>query len=153
MIMGSESKCPMCGWNNVLTLWALKQKKYMCLACMRLYNPPYMTLVKFLQGSYHMLWNLEIGAYEKFEKVEEIERCGWFVRSRQETTYGQTYAIVYHLEYFGHARCGRCVDYPFFNSDTKCLPKICEEVAVPHKKQSEIQYPPERSKYSKWMKI
>lgn len=100
-----------------------------------------------------MLWNLEVGAYEKFGKVEEIKECGWFVRSRQETTYGQTYAIVYHLEYFGRVKCGRCVDYPFFDSDTECLPKICEKVAVPHKKQSEIQYPPERSKYSKWMKI
>jgi len=156
MIMGPEDICPVCKWVNTPTFWVPKQEKYMCAECMRLYNPPYMTLIKFLQGSYHALWNLEVGVYENFKKVEDIEGCGWFIRSKQETLYRRmprVYAMVYHLEYFGHIKCGRCVDYPYFSSDDVCLPTLCEKVALPHKKRSEIQYPPERSRYTKWMKM
>jgi hypothetical protein len=153
MIMGPGKRCPVCDCDNVPTFWINKQKKYMCNKCIRAHNPPYMTLMKFLQGSYRMLWNLEVGAYEKFQQVEDIVECGWFIRSKQRTSYGQTYAIVYHLEYFGKAKCGRCVNYPYFEGGRDCLPDICKELAVPHKKQSEIQYPPERSRYSKWMRI
>jgi len=156
MIMGARNECPMCGWRNLPTFWAQRQKVFMCSSCMRLHNPPYMTLMKFLQGSYKMLWNLEVGNYENFGSVEDITDCGWFVRSTQTTIYRhepRVYAKVYHLEYFGSVECGRCVDYKYFDSDTKCLPEVCEKLAVPHKKRIEIQYPPERSRYSKWMKI
>jgi hypothetical protein len=103
-----------------------------------------------------MLWNLEIGAYEKFDKLEDIIECGWFLRSTQETIYRRepkVRANVYHLEYFGEYTCGRCVDYPYFDGGVKCLPDVCKKLAVPRKKRSEIQYPPERSMYSKWMRI
>jgi len=156
MIMGPEDMCPVCKWVNMPTFWAPKQEKYMCAKCIRLHNPPYMTLMKFLQGSYKALWNLEVGVYEDFGELEEIEECGWFVRSTQEMAYKiepKVHAVVYHLEYFGSAACGRCIGYPFFEATTECLPAACEKAASPHKKRSEIQYPPRRSRYTKWMKI
>ena len=128
----------------------------MCAACQRLYNPPYMTLIRFDQGSYHRLWNLEVGDYEMFSEVEGIELCGWFVRSEQETLFSlvpKVIATVYHMEYLGDAACGRCVDYRYFESNDKCLAEACAKVAKPFKPMEDIQYPPERSRYSTWMKI
>jgi len=148
------SECAMCKEDTEETYWSYKYKVFMCSICMRQYNPPYMTLMKFLQGSYNMIWNLECGSYESFNKVEEITDCGWFIRSTQETIYKQNPKVcanVYHLEYFGSVACGRCEDYPYFDGGA-CLPSICEKMTT-RKKQSEIQYPPERSRYSKWMKL
>jgi len=155
MIMGPTDTCPKCG-EKVPTFWAPRQKVFMCAACQRLYNPPYMTLLRFDQGSYNKLWNLEVGDYEMFSEVEGIELCGWLVRSEQETLYSlvpKVTAFVYHMEYFGDVTCGRCVNYLYFESDNRCLAEACAKVAKPFKPMKDIQYPPERSRYAKWMNI
>ena len=155
MIMGSKHICSACG-KHTETFYSHRQKSFMCAACQRLYNPPYMTLMQFDQGSIHRLWNLEVGCYEEFKDVAEIENCGWFVRSKQETMLSRVpriYAFIYHMEYFGDIKCGRCVEYPYFDSDDHCLPTICKNSAQPFRCTKDIQYPPERSRYTKWMKI
>jgi len=155
MIMGPTNTCPKCE-KEAATFWAPKQKVFMCAACQRLYNPPYMTLIRFNQGSYNRLWNLEVGAYEMFSEIEGIEWCGWFVRSEQETLYKlmpRVVATVYHMEFFGDVGCGRCVNYPYFEPDDKCMAEACKKVAKPFKPTKDIEYPPERSRYTTWMKI
>ena len=155
MIMGPENTCPKCGVEAPV-FWAQRQHIYMCVSCQRLYNPPYMTLVRFNQGSIRKLWNLEIGEYEDFDKVEDINLCDWMVRSHQVTPYSIVPRVtvnVYHLEYFGDLRCGRCINYPFFESDQTCLSRACQKMAKPFKSPKDIQYPPERSKYVQWMRF
>lgn len=155
MIMGSKHTCPVCK-KKAETFWAPRQKKFMCAACQRLYNPPYMTLIEFCQGSFNKLWNMEIGDYEEFPDSAEIEICGWFTRSRQETLYSyvpKVTAVVYHMEYFGDAACGRCVDYPYFESKDKCLAMACKKFAKPFKPPADIQYPPQRSRYIQWTNL
>ena len=156
MIMGPENKCQICEKKNTETFWAEQQQKFICAECMRLYNPPYMTLLRFEQGSFHRLWNLEVGEYEDFGKIGAITICDWMIRSRQETLYRlvpRTRVTVYHLEYFGEVPCGRCVDYPYFEPGEPCLSQACKTMAKPFKPSKDIQYPQERSKYTKWMKI
>ena len=149
--MGPEHICSVCE-KKAETFWAPQQKSFICAACQRLYNPPYMTLMKFSQGL-NRLWTLEVGEYEEFEEIEEIENCGWFIRSEHETALARVTALVCHMEYFGEAACGRCVDYPYFESKNYCLPAICKNLAKTFRPAEEIQYPPERSRYTKWMKI
>jgi hypothetical protein len=143
-------KCHNCNTISKRLIFDRGTDKFLCLKCMRLFNPPTMTLIKFNSGSYKKLWNLEIGEYELFDKVEDIAICDWFIRSIQTVHYEHTIATVYHLEYFGDAICGRCVDYKYFDKGAKCLSVACEKMAKPWKHESEIQYPPERSRYSKW---
>jgi len=151
--------CKICNQKATETYWLDRKRMYICAPCMRLYNPPFMTLIKFNQGSYHKLWNLEIGQYEEIDKVEELEWCGWTVRSTQETLYSlvpRVISFVYHMEFFGEHSCGRCVNYQYFDLDDPakdCLSHACKKLAVPFKPTKDIQYPPERSRYTKWMKL
>jgi len=154
MIMGPNYKCSSCGKANDPLVWSDRKEDHLCIECVRLYHPPRMTLIKFNQGSYNRLWNLEIGVYEEFSDVEDIDCCDWFVRSKQETLYSivpKVQATIYHMEYFGEAVCGRCVDYPFFEDSETCISQACEKAAKPHRPESEIQYPKERSKYIQWI--
>lgn len=149
-------KCVVCKQEKDDTYWAPHRKEYICASCMRMYNPPYMTLIKFKQANYNKLWNLEVGLYEDFEKAEEIELCGWIIRSRQETIYKhmpKVFAIVYHMEFFGDVACGRCVDYPYFESTDNCLSAACKKAAKPFKPKEQIEYPLERSRYATWLKL
>lgn len=150
----THNKCPICKRKNVETFWCTRKQRCMCALCMRMYNPPYMTLMEFTTGNYRRLWNLEVGIYEEFSNPEEIKWCGWMVRSRQETVYKpEVRAIVYHMEYFGDAVCGRCVNYQYFEPGDKCLAAACEKAAGTPKLKAEIQYPPERSRYVKWTNL
>jgi hypothetical protein len=152
MIMGPANTCPMCNKEKP-TFWAGRQQVYMCAECQRIYNPPFMTLVRFSQGNYKRLWNIEVGAYEDFDKVSAIELCDWNVRSTQETIYSlvpRVKAWVYHLEYNGEIKCGRCVDYPYFGSEQACLSQACQKLAMPWRAMKDRQYPHERSRYVKW---
>lgn len=144
--------CPKCdGYGNLY--WDKKRKEYLCPDCHRLYTPPYMTLVD-LQGNNKKLWNLEVGMYEQFKAIEDIEWCGWMVRSKQDTLYSltpKTRVLVYHMEYFGDYDCGRCVDYQFFNKDmAKCTSVACKPMSVPWREKKDIQWPPEKSRYVTW---
>lgn len=153
MMMGSEHTCSSCK-KDAATFWAPRQKVFMCAACQRLYNPPYMTLIKFSHGTFNNLWNLEIGDYETFSETSEIEICGWFVRSKQETLFSlvpKTTAIVYHMEYHGDEACGRCVSYKYFESGDECLAMACKKFAKPFRPAKDITYPPQKSRYVKWM--
>jgi hypothetical protein len=113
-----------------------------------------MTLVDFTDGGHRMLWNIEVGDYETFGDIEDIEWCGWIVRSKQKTLYRhvpRVVSVVYHLEFHGTVACGRCVDYKFFDSDaTPCMSVGCEKLAKPWRDKKDMQFPPERSKYSLW---
>ena len=138
------------------TFWSERRKRYLCSPCMRVYDPPYMTLMKFNLGNYNRLWNLEVGQYEEFSNVEEIEWCGWIVRSRQETVYKlvpKVVAIVYHMEFFGNIVCGRCVGYPCFEVAGACMSVACEKLAKPHRPKAQIEHPPEGSRYVKWTNL
>jgi hypothetical protein len=156
MMMGPEHKCQACNKENIETFWAVRQELFMCALCQRLHNPPHMTLIKFPNGTFSKLWNLEIGGYEDFSEVSEIEICGWFMRSRQESLFSfvpKFIATVYHMEYFGEAACGRCVNYPYFESGDHCLAMACKRFARPFRDPEDIQYPPVRSRYTTWLGI
>lgn len=92
--------------------------------------------------------------YEQFKAIEDIEWCGWMVRSKQDTLYSltpKTRVLVYHMEYFGDYDCGRCVDYQFFNKDmAKCTSVACKPMSVPWREKKDIQWPPEKSRYVTW---
>lgn len=143
--------CLICGKNKV----AIFHAGMVCSTCMRLHNPPRMTLIRFEQGNYRRLWNVEIGVYEEIKDINDLtEFCGWICRSKQETLYRvdpKVEATVYHLEYFGKVKCGRCVDYPYFESDDHCLSSACEKVAFPFKEKSLQQGSSEESRYIKWI--
>jgi len=120
---------------------------------MREHNPPFMTLINFDQGSFKRLWNLEVGDYEDFNKIEDIEWCGWMIRSKQDTLYSlvpKVTATVYHMEFFGEFKCGRCVEYKYFTSRDKCLAAGCKKMAKPHRAAKDMQMPPIQSRYKKW---
>jgi hypothetical protein len=146
----TKETCPKCG--DLATLYCrTAMDTPMCRDCLREWHPPFMTLIKFQQGSYNKLWNLEIGDYEEFDKVDHISICDWVVKSRQETNYSHnTRAIVYHMEYNGDVACGRCYGFPFPKDWQECLSQACSKFARPHKPEKQIQYPPERSRYVKW---
>ena len=154
MIMGPPHICPKCSEKKPV-FWAERQLDYMCAACQRMYNPPWMTLVKFSQGDRERLWNIEVGEYEDFDKTSAIELCDWNVRSTQEVIISlvpRVKVCVYHLEYNGEIKCGRCVDYPYFESDQECLSQACQNLAKPWRKLEDRKYPHERSRYVKWTK-
>ena len=158
MMLHNKYRCKMCGQECPGIFWLERKRMYMCASCMRIHNPPHMTLIKFTQGSCKSLWNMEVGMYETFNDIEEIEWCGWVMRSKQETLYNhmpRVTATIYHMEFFGEEHsCGRCVDYNFFKeSNTNCLGAACKKLAKPFRPPAEIQYPPERSRYKTWMKI
>jgi len=142
--------------NADVLLFCNINKAYLCEKCMRLFHPPRMTLIKFSQGNYKRLWNIEVGAYEAFYDVKDLEWCEWFVRSTQTALYRvvpEIYATIYHLEFHGNMACGRCVGYPYFDKTAQpCMSKACEKVALPRKPESERQYPPERSRFETWLK-
>lgn len=152
MTIESIKRCSGCGWEVYKSAWSSRKNDWLCISCMREYHPPWMTLILF-DGSIHKLWNLEVGTYEAFSDVEEIEWCGWNVRSKQETIYRlvpRVKAVVYHMEYHGKAVCGRCVDYKFFDDGATCLAAACEVAAHPHRDESKIQAPPTKSRFAEW---
>jgi len=152
MISISGEKCPSCGKETILYS-AKMAHKARCLSCQRKWHPPWMTLVKFSQGSVKQLWNLEIGQYETFDRVEDLSLCDWSVKCRQDTLYSRVpkiRATVYHLNYYGDIPCGRCYKYPYFEPGQECLSQACQPFAKARRHECEIQYPPERSKYIQW---
>jgi hypothetical protein len=148
------NSCPACKKEAKRYTFSNFKGEYVCPSCMRAYQPPYMTLVRFHQGSYQNLWNLETGIYENIDKPEELEWCGWEIRSKQDSVYSVSPKVnvtVYHLEFFGTAACGRCVEYDHFAEDaTPCLAAACKNQAVPFRK--DISFPPEISRYKRWCK-
>lgn len=157
MIASPKTKCSCCGSDNepIYTLFRSKIHD-LCCGCMRKYNPPSMTLVKFRQANYDRLWNLEVGVYEKFSNVEDLEWCGWFIRSRQQTVYRRVpklEAVVFTLEYFGTVKCCRCVDYEYFDDLMDvCVCASCKDTARPKLPESKIEWPPQQSRLQTWDK-
>lgn len=152
MMTIGDCSSPNCDWKAAEVF--LDVKGYFCPDCMRSNNPPYMTLINFQQGNYKKLWNLEIGMYESFDSIKDLEWCGWLLRSQQETLYRimpRVMAMVYHLEYHGTVHCGRCVDYKYFTDElTYCMSNACQRVAKPHRSPKEIDYPPQESYWSRY---
>lgn len=146
--------CPTCKKEAGLYSWSSIKEDYVCSECMRRYQPPYMTLVRFHQGSYQKLWNLETGVYENFDKPEELEWCGWEVKSKQDSIYSvlpKVNVTVFHLEFHGDFACGRCVEYRHFDKNvSRCLAAACKKQAIPFRK--DISFPPEQSRYKRWCK-
>ena len=149
-----KQDCPKCG--EYATLYCSDSAHTpVCANCLREWYPPFMTLIKFDQGSYQKLWNLEVGDYEDFDKVSDLELCDWIVKSRMELLYRKeprVKAVVYHMEFHGDVACGRCIHFPFPKDWSECLSQACSKLAKPHRPEHEIQYPPERSKFVQWTK-
>jgi hypothetical protein len=152
-VIREEEKCSCCSVRE-RSFWDNKRERWFCLKCMREFNPPTMTLVSFRPSSYHKLWNVELGIYEIFASLEDIEWCGWITRSRQETVFRadpRVDATVYHLEYHGPAACGRCVGYEYFGPEmSECLSVACEKSAQPKLEPHLINWPPVKSRYATW---
>ena len=116
---------------------------------------PSITLLMFKQSTFKKLWNIEVGVYEEFNNIEDIEWCGWVMCSKQDTVYrlepNKVDATVYHLEYNGEATCGRC---PGFNGGLaeSCMALACQPACKPHRPIDQQQGPPIESRYKKWMK-
>jgi hypothetical protein len=144
-------KCPTCGVPDQLIYNG--GRNGMCKSCVRKHYPPWMTLIYFNSGSFKRLWNLEIGDYEQFSNIEDIEWCGWMMRSKQDTLYSlmpRVTATVYHMEFFGDFPCGRCIDYPYFNKEKTCMAHACQHMCKPLKDVKDMQLPPVESRYVKW---
>lgn len=151
MIIITKETCPRCGTRDTMLYYPHTVPDPVCGSCLLKWYPPFMTLIKFQQGSFDKLWNLEIGDYEEFDTISDLSICDWLVKSRQETTYSKhTKAIIYHMEYRGDVACGRCYGFPFPKDWQECLSQACSRFARPHKPENQIQYPPERSRYVKW---
>lgn len=148
--------CQYCGKRAGQLIFCNINKAFLCKDCMRLFHPPRMTLIKFKQGNYKKLWNIEVGTYEGFYDVSDIEWCDWFIRSKCEVIYKRVpriEATIYHLEFHGEVACGRCIDYPYFDKQSQyCMSEACQAAALTRKPESEREYPPERSRFEKWLK-
>lgn len=141
----------MCG-KRVENLWWNKAgTKEMCSPCMCQHYPPTMTLWKFT----NKLWNVDVGAYEQIENPEDLDWCGWFLRSEQETIYRReplVKVIVYFMEYLGDYVCARCADYPYFSSgdSTVCKAVACKDMC---KTKPNTDKGPVQSRYRKWLGV
>ena len=150
-----DTKCSECGAMDRVVFLDKKRKRYMCGSCMREYNPPSMTLIKFIPSNWNRLWNLEIGEYESINDPKDLADCGWLIRSKQRTLFRpeiEIWAEVYHMELFGDVKCGRCVDYQYFDAGPACLAVACEKMAKSKMAESEIKNRPELSRYVRWTK-
>ena len=140
-----------------MVYWHSKSKKYMCKPCIRKVDPPFMTLVSINRKGCDVLWNVEIGAWEEFKDIEDIGWCGWMPRSIQKIQYNtvpRLITTVYHMEFYGEANCSRCVDYPYFEPwANDCVASCCKNFSVPKKPIEDREYPVERSRYVKWLKM
>jgi hypothetical protein len=150
---GLIKECDICHKEDVV-LFITNYDKVLCPECIRQYDPPLMTLSTYAMCK--TIWNFEVGEYEKLTDLYTFEQCGWFVRSRQTKIFQlvpRSVVTIWHLEYYGSARCGRCSDYKYFDKDASyCLPTICEKY-VCKQKAEDINYPSERSKYYEYSQV
>lgn len=143
-------KCELCGLKTGKR-FLTKNNKPVCFKCMRLYDPPRMTLVTM--GSSSHIWNPDANKYEDVESIHSLEQCGWFVRSSQEILYKvlpRVTAVVYRMEFHEYGpgvKCLRYPDYPFFEDGIqecgvdKCR-KFCKSKEPP-----KFEFPMRRSRF------
>ena len=147
IIIGGSGKCGRCGL-EIERRFLTKTNKSVCIKCMRVYDPPRMTLGIFDKSPY--IWNFEAGRYEKTADIEQLEWCGWFVRSKQEILYGillHTKAVIYHMEFEAGVKCLRRLDYPFFEDGIQeCGVEECREFCN-RKEPLKFKFPMRRSNF------
>lgn len=148
--LGECERCGISAGKRFLT----RTKKSVCIKCMRIYDPPRMTLGVVNESSH--MWNFEANKYEDVADIEWLEQCGWFTRSRQEILYKllpRVRAIIYHMEFSRseHRRpsmkCLRCLDYPFFEDGmNECGVEACRKFCN-SKEPPKFKFPTRRSRF------
>lgn len=153
MMILPNTKCEMCKeWADECYL--ASNGLYLCLECMRKFNPPKMTLITYNPGG-QTIYNIEVGMYERIKSVKSFEDCGWFQRSLQKSASGHVHRSivnVHYFEYYGAQDCIRCKGYQYFDPyATKCMHEKCVDFAV-KRKPEERNYPAKGSKYYEYIK-